>query len=143
MITDFLHKNDLAVPCGPLTTVYRVEFQGVVYFSRAYQRVKKRNSYTVLYRSGEQEKLGIIEYYLFLHHRIIAVLKLLSPISVTCKSHFDLNTTVLDNVSYLTPVVKTNTVECCFVEDFATKCLFIDFNSIQYVCQFPSTITFD
>ena len=131
------------VPCRPLTTVYRIEFQGVVYFSKAYQRVKKRNRYTVLYQNDEQEEFGLIEYFLFLHHKIIVVLKLLSPIPVTCKSHFNLSTTVLDTVSFLTPVVKTNTVECCFVEDFVRKCLFIDFNSIQYVCQFPSTITFD
>ena len=125
-LTDFLHRNELAFPCGTRTTVYRIEFQGVVYFSKAYQRVKKRNSYTVLYRNDEQEKFGLIEYFLFLHHKIIAVLKLLSPIPVTCKSHFNLSTTVLDTVSFLTPVVKTNPVECCFVKIlYVNVCLLI------------------
>ena len=142
-LTNFLHKHELELPSGQLTRIYRIEFQGVIYYSRTYQRVKKRNSYTVLYQSDAQERFGIIEYFVFLHQKIIAVLKLLSPISVTCKDHFNLSTTVLDTVSFLTPVVKSNTVECCFVEDFVNKCLFIDLNSIQYVCQFPSTLNFD
>lgn len=80
---------------------------------------------------------------MFVHHKVIAVLKPLLPISITCKNHFNLNSTVLDSVSVLTPVVKSSIVKCCLVESFIKKCLFIDFNSVQYVCQFPSSIIFD
>lgn len=48
-LAHLLCKNDLELPSGPLTTIYRIEFKGTVYFSRAYKRVKKRNSYTILY----------------------------------------------------------------------------------------------
>ena len=87
-LSDFLLNYELCLPPGPLTTIYRVEFQGVTYYSRAYERVKKRNSYTVMYCSNGQERFGIIEYFLFLHNKVFAVLKLLIPITTTCKNHF-------------------------------------------------------
>lgn len=142
-LTDFLHKNDLELPSGPLTTIYRIEFKGTVYFCRSYKRVKKRNSYTVLYLDDGQEKFAIIEYFVFIHHKVIALLKPLLPISITCKDHFNVSSTVLDSVLVLTPIVKSNVVKCCFVGSFIKKCLFIDFNSVQYVCQFPYSVFFD
>ena len=62
-LSDFLLNYELRLPPGPLTTIYRVEFQGVTYYSRAYERVKKRNSYTVMYCSNGQERFGIIDSY--------------------------------------------------------------------------------
>ena len=103
-LSDFLLNYELRLPPGPLTTIYRVEFQ-------AYERVKKRNSYTVMYCSNGQERFGI-EYFLFLHNKVFAVLKLLIPITTTCKNHFSLSSSVLDSVKFITPVSKSNIVFC-------------------------------
>ena len=83
-LAHFLHKNDLELPSGPLTTIYRIEFKGTVYFCRAYKRVKKRNSYTILYLDNGQEKLAIIEYFLFVHHRGIAIIHCTTSIPWRC-----------------------------------------------------------
>lgn len=143
VLKDFCRDNELEFPCGPIPTVYRIEFKGVIYYSRTYKRVKKRNSYTIIYHGDVEERFGSIEYFLVLNHKVIAVMKSLDPISATCQDHFLLNTTVLDNVLVLTPVVKTSSIVCCFVESFVQKCLFMDFNCVQYISKFPSTITFD
>ena len=47
VLATYLEGEDLTLPAGPVTTVYRAEINGYFYYSRQYQRVKKRNSYTV------------------------------------------------------------------------------------------------
>ena len=59
-----LCSHGLALPCGSITTVYRVAIQGNVYYGKSYERVKKRNSYTIVYLSN-----GIKQYV----HRLLCV----------------------------------------------------------------------
>lgn len=143
VLGEFLQRNSLELPSGPLTTVYCAEYQGNLYFSRQYQRVKKRNSYTVVYSDGEAKQYALIEHFVFVNHRLVAILKPLSLIPVARKDHFDVSTTALDTLSFLIPVVITDVVKCCFVEKFISKCLFIDFGYVKYVLEFPSSIIFD
>ena len=131
------------VPSGLLPTVYRAEYNGNMYYSRQYRRVKKRNSYTVAYIKGGNHEYGVIEYFLLINNRIIAVLRPLTPLSVSCRQHFALSTTALDTLSYLIPVTSVGTFKCCFIEDFVQTCLFIDFSFVQYIIKFPSTVIFD
>ena len=146
-LSTFLNACGLDFPPGPYTTVYRAEVRGVEYYSRAYQRVKKRNSYTISYSDNGTKKFAFIEYFVHLQQRVIAVLKPLSPLQVTCKDHFGLTTAVLDSSVFITPVNIENTIEICFAEDISAKCLFLDFQvgctHYAYVAQFPSTISFD
>ena len=130
-------------PPALLPTVYRVEYRGEVYYSQQYQRVKKRNSYTVAYSDSGAKRFALIEHYVFVQNRLIAILKPLLPVSVSCQQHFNLTTTALDSFLYLSPVTKGQCVKCCFVEQFIAKCLFMDLNFVQYVAQFPSRIMFD
>ena len=54
---------------GSLTTLYRVIVHGQTYYSRAYERVKKRNSCTVTYLDSgtDARKFGFIEYFVYLY----------------------------------------------------------------------------
>ena len=65
---------NVEVPHSLLTTLYRIEVLGSVYYSRAYTRVKKRNSYTVAYRSQVGVKYALIEYFLYTENKVVAIL---------------------------------------------------------------------
>ena len=54
-----------------------------------------------------------------------------------------MSTSVVDDVSFLNPVTIVDSYTFCFAEDIVCKCLFVDFSSIQYVIQFPSSTIFD
>lgn len=71
--------------------MYRLEIQGTVYYSGQYKRVKKRNSYTIVYVDKRRSKtIAFIEYFVFIHQKVIAILKPLLPmhVHVSCKEHF-------------------------------------------------------
>lgn len=113
-LSDFSQRHSLEVSPGQLLTMYRVEVRGTVFYSEQYQRVKKRNSYTVIYCGN---KFGLIQYFVYIQEKVIAILKPLSLLHTTCKDHFDLSTTGVDTVSYLHPVCTEDTFDVCFVED--------------------------
>lgn len=143
-LQEYLHVYNLALPPGQLVTMYRIEVRGTLYYSRQYQRVKKRNSYTIAYLDRNKlKKFALIEYFVYIHQRVIAVLKPLLPLHISCKEHFNLTTTVLDTVSFMYPVRVADSYSFCFAEDIVSKCLFVDFSYTQYVVQFPSSVTFD
>ena len=96
---------------------YQIEFQRVI----CIQTCPKKNHHLPLRWRGN------IEYFLVVKHK---VMKSFVPISTTCQDHFGLNTSVLDSVSLLIPVVKTNSFVCCFVESFVQKCLFMEFSDL-------------
>ena len=138
----FLDANNLEHPPNSVTVIYRVELRGVMYYSMGYERVKKRNSYTVAYLDSDgSNKFGLIEYFIFVHNKVVVVLQELNPVS-SCKEHFQLSTMGLDVMSFLFPV-KTGERVFCFVQDITSKCLFLDLCSTQYVVCFPSSIVFD
>ena len=62
-------------------TVYRIELDGSLYYSRQYERVTKRNSYTIQYHNCDSQlQFGFIECFGFLQDKILAVL---TPIIVS------------------------------------------------------------
>ena len=130
------------LPAGLLPTVYRAEYKGQLYFSRQYSRVKKRNSYTVIYCDGGRQHFAIVDSFVMINNRLIAILLPLIPHSLSCKEYFNLST-VVELLSHLIPVTKGNSFKCCFIEQFVCTCLFIDFGFIQYIAKFPSTVMFD
>lgn len=121
--------------------VYRIEVRGHTYYSRMYKRVKKRNSYTVLFNSDGVTKYGLIEFFLYIACKVVVVLKPLVPMQISLKEHFNLTTTALDCQPFIIPVNIENTVGFCFAEDILCKCIFLNFNSVCYVVRFHSAIT--
>lgn len=143
-LAEYLRTHNLVLAPGQLVTMYRIEIRGTIYYSRQYQRVKKRNSDTIIYMDQNNlNKFALIEYFVYIHQRVIAVLKPLIPLYACCKEHFNLSTTIVDDVSFLNPVTIGDSYSFCFAEDIVCKCLFVDFSSIQYVVQFPSSTIFD
>ena len=49
LLTNLFSADDEPVPLGSITTFYRLQLKGTVLYSHQYQRVKKRNSYTISY----------------------------------------------------------------------------------------------
>ena len=144
-MSNFLQSFDTE-PQEKFTALYRIQFRGTVFYSRQYGRVKKRNSYTIMYydRTNQCKKFAAIEYFLYIKKRIIAVLKPLCPAPCgSCKDHFDLCTSIVDTLSFLHPVSFEDGCVVCFAEDILSKCLFLDFDHVKYVLTFPSSLMFD
>ena len=56
LLTNLFSADDEPVPLGSITTFYRLQLKGTVLYSRQYQRVKKRNSYTISYHDVHGSK---------------------------------------------------------------------------------------
>lgn len=85
------------LPSAHVSTIYRTEIRGSVYFSRQYERVTKINSFTIQYKdSGGLLKYAFIECFVFVHDRILA---LLTPVNVSGSTyqHFHLTSARLCN----------------------------------------------
>lgn len=48
-LKQYLYSSELNLTSSSIAMLYHVEIKGEVYYSRSYQRVTKRNSYTILY----------------------------------------------------------------------------------------------
>ena len=138
-LTNFLLINDQSPPSLPLVTVYRVEVRGTVYYCKQYTRVKKRNSYTIAYCNSGETSYGLIECFLAVRDKVVAVLHPVSKLSSSVSSPF----CTAPGMSFIIPVTIDSDFKCCFVDDILFKCLFIDVGTSQYVVQLPSSIMFD
>lgn len=137
-ITNHFSAN---VPTGSITTFYRLQIGGTILYSRQYKRVKKRNSYTISYRDANGiKKYAFIDFFVYLHNKIACVLIPLQAMPITCKEHFKLTTGCLDDIGHLIPVQIQNSVCLCFSEEILAKCLFVSFQSVHYVLEFPSVL---
>lgn len=135
-----LHSHGLDIPVGLIPTLYRVEFQGKVYYSKCYERVKKRNNYTIMYWSSGTKQYAFIDFFVHVSETVFAILKPLIVLPVTSEAHFNISTPVS-----LVPVqITDDLVEVCLVENILSNCLFIDCGPHRhYVVEFPSKIMFD
>ena len=128
------------LPSGLLPTVYRAEYNGNIYYSQQYRRVKKRNSHTVVYTDSGREQFGSVDNFVLINNRVIAILR---PLSLSCKQHLALSTTAFDTLPYLQPVTKSESFKCCFMEQLVATCFSIDLGFVQYIVKFQATIVFD
>ena len=112
-----------------ISTFYRLQLKEETFFSVKYTRVKKRNSYTILYSKGGMLRFGSILQYFW--HPIVLVQKLI----VTARFKEDIP---IYRVRKLDEYVVIN------VCDIKEKCTYVevDDNSV-YVCRFPCKILTD
>ena len=61
-----IRASGLDLVSNSVPTLYRVEMHGDVYYSKSYQRVTKRNSYTVFYLVNGRTKYGFINYFVYI-----------------------------------------------------------------------------
>jgi hypothetical protein len=123
------------VSCNPARRVrvlYRVEISRQLYSSH-YNRVKRRNSYTVMYTNNDGiDKFGLIQYYIFAADKIVlAIIERLDRLSVSCLDHFQLNSAALDSVSCLGcfPVRSSGSLDVVELSNIQEKCLHIELSS--------------
>ena len=140
-LSKYLSARGLNVPPNPHTTLYRINFRGHTYYSSQYERVKKRNSYTIAYLDNGVRKYASIKYFLYTCQKVLAVLNPLLPLELTFSETFGLHT-ALSSQSFI-PVRVADKIELCCAEDILTKCLLLDMNSILYIVMFPSTLIYD
>ena len=112
---------------------------GVKYYSQAYTRVTKRNSYTVCYKDGGATHYGLIKYFLSLPNQSVAVLNKLSTTSDHCYAR---GLGIL--CSRVVPVKLQSSVEIIPVKSLISKCVYCSFSSTNiFIAVPPNCITDD
>lgn len=120
------------------TVFERAVVNHVTYYSQAYRRTKKRNSYTVAFKDGEVIKFGFIQRYISLSSFTVAVITPLIPTDSYCYSR---HLPMLRN--YLIPVVTLSSVAVVAVSSFIHKLVCINIDSSLYVARQPNSYYFD
>ena len=109
-IEECLQTENLGeLPEGALPTVYRADINGSLYYTRQYERVMKRNSFTVSYRDTEDTHR-----FIFVNHHLLAVL----------------NTYMHFNLTSLFHVTSTDCFETVDASRILKKCLYIEFSNM-------------
>ena len=116
----------------------RIKLRQGVFYSQQYTRLRSRNSYTVCYSDGGEEKFGFIQYFLSLPGQTLAVVTPLLPASHSCYP---------TQLRILRHRIKSVVLDSSFcivsVDMFICKCVFIEFDNLCYVARKPSTLNLD
>ena len=114
--------------CGSIRIFYRVRLGEEVFFSVKYTRVKKRNSYTILYNKGVF-RFGLIVQYFW------DPIALVQKLRVTARFMEDIP---------IFSVRKLDEYDVINVCDIQEKCMYVEVDSNNvYVCRFPCKILTD
>ena len=87
-LQQFIHnaQDKYHIDVRVASMLYRAVIKGKTYHSKAYQRTKVRNSYSISYIDDDAQKYGFIHYFLSLTSFSIAVITSLTQnLSVLCK----------------------------------------------------------
>ena len=149
-VNEFLgHLDTGGMSCNPARRVrvlYRVEISRQLYSSAHYNRVKRRNTYTVMYMKNDGiDTFGLIQYYILVAEKIvlaiiITIIKRLERLSISCVEHFQLTSAALDSVSCLGcfPVSSSGSLDVVGLSNIKEKCLHVELSpSIQYISRIP------
>ena len=103
---------------------YRALVGTNLYYSSQYGRVKKRNSYTVLYAvQGNRPEIGQIQYFVCVHGCAFAVMRVFNVIS-TCTALFQIPHAALD-YSTILPVEYQPHEKLVNISFLHRKCVFM------------------
>ena len=97
--------------------------------------MKSRNSYTIRYTVGREEKFGFIQYYLSLPSGTAAVLLLLKKASNYCYSH---EFTSLRK--RIIPVTIKDNLCVISVSSIVSKCVYIKLHTGMYIAVLPNEL---
>ena len=148
LANEFLHHLDAdsTISCSPerrTRVLYRVEISGQLYSSAQYNRVKRRNTYTVMYTNIDGiDTFGLVQYYMLATDKLVlAVIERLERLPGTsCQEHFQLTSAALDSVSCLGtfPVRPSGSLDVVGLSHIIEKCLHIELSaSTQYISRIP------
>ena len=128
-------------------TFYRLQRGNSMFYSKRYGKVKKRNSYTVLFKNtASKEQFGQILYFLLIGNLPFAMLQPFA-IHTTATDHFNLpqpDCTPLNSKLFIVPQESDIINVAVPVNHIISKSVFVDIGSHNsYVLCFPTHLTID
>lgn len=136
------HGTELLQLDGGIPTFKRIELLGVTYYAESYDRVKKRNSYTIQFQApGDDDKeFGLVQLFVESEKGLLALVRLLDQ-----RDDFPLlDHLVREGFRPLTNtyVVEKGALRAIPVQHIKGKCVYIDINGLprNYVTCFPNTV---
>ena len=128
-------------------TFYRLQQGNSIFYSKRYGKVKKRNSYTVLFKNtASKEQFGQILYFLLIDNLPFAVLQPFA-IHTNATDHFNLpqpDCTPLNSKLFIVPQESDINYVAVPVNHIISKSVFVDIGSHNsYVICFPTHLTID
>lgn len=132
-----IHKQRQALSQDMVQVFYRVEVHGQTFYSSEYSRVKRRNTYPVLYKDAHDElKFGQVQYYFIADQRaklVLAVIKQLPVLQTsTCSVKLPYQCR-----SAPTEISVTDSLDITDLNSIQEKCLFIQKQPYKFVIRFP------
>lgn len=120
-----------------LQTFYRLLLNEEVFFSQMYSRVKKRNSFTVLFSIHGKYNFGSILRYFVISGIPVAVIKYFKVVCQAAGHRFGINIPCVHSVQesdihFVVPV-----------HDIKEKCIFLEVSNCMYIARFPSKFLSD
>ena len=134
------------------TIAYRLAKGNAVFYSSTYKRIKKRNSYTVVFQEDSGcAAYGQILFFVSVSNNVFVFVSKFEVLCVTCQSHFGLSHDSLDKLSVSRIVlIESNSGElvCIPASQLQAKCIFVSVTNsssscYQYVVTFPNTLLYD
>lgn len=123
-------RRDCGVEAVKVSRFLRASVKRVELYSFEYKRLKTRNSYTVVYKENEEDKFGLIQYFLSLPTQSVAVVKRLKPTNNYCYSH-----QLRELQQRIIPVTVETGIHVVPVKSIITKCIYLDLESSKYVAR--------
>ena len=110
---------------------FRATINGETYYSRAYDRARVRNSYTVEYIDNERHKFGYIEYFISLKAHTAAVITPLTPTQNFC---YPASLRVLRR--NLVPVCVASSICVISLSCILHKCVCVSLSNYTYIARY-------
>ena len=144
VISSLQHAFSVTLSVG--NVFQRCFVNDILYFSKAYTRTQKRNSYTVCFTSEDNINFGEIEYFLCVSlsgsSKSYAFISQFLQKSSN-KSHFGLPHSALDHSASRILLVSSGPKVLVPVEFLMCKCVSIKLQSEQYMCIPPNMLLLD
>ncbi len=129
-----------------LQTFKRVELHGTTYYSETYDRVKKRNGYTVSYSESDDghRQFGLVQLYVLSDAGMLALVQVLEQVDHCPLFDGFTNGGVRPRPLSTTFSVKRGVLRAVPVDFIQEKSLFVEMNGLActYVVCFPNAVEF-
>ena len=114
----------------------RAKVNREVYYSQGYNRLKSRNSFTVIYEEDNEEKYGLIQYFISIPGRVMAVI---IPLSVIPAPHYPSQLGILNQ--RIIPVSLSSTICVVPIKALICKCVYIHCGSGTFIVRKPNLLS--
>lgn len=133
------HGYNRIMPEESVKSFKRLEMKGMMFYSETYDRVMKRNGYTISFLAPEGAlQYGFVQIFVWTKAGVLALVRLLEPTDFPLISALDRDNAPLRN----TFAVKRTSLQTIPIGWIQEKCMFIDISgtSRSYVVTFPNFI---